>query len=167
MSASAVNMQLTGDLTSGLDALEKRVKEEVMVSGVAAMARVIYDEVKLNVQPPRIGQKTGNLASGVYRYFATAKSSEYVKKYFVGVNHKKAPHWHLIEYGHWQPYQTVQLASGAWVTLKDRLLASPKWIPPRPFIRPAADHLPRAIEAGKARMKVVMAQGGHAGEVKT
>lgn len=156
---ASFDIKLTGDLTSGLDALEARVKGEVLISGVAAMARVIYDEVKTNVQPPRIGAKTGNLAAGVYRYFASQRSTEYVKKYFVGVNHKKAPHWHLIEYGHWQTHQVAQLDSGEWVTFKNRPLATPKWIPPRPFIRPAADHLPRAIEAGKERMRVVMEQG--------
>jgi len=160
---ASLDIKLTGDLTSGLDALEKRVKEEVLVSGVAAMARVIYDEVKVNVG--RVGVKTGRLSGAVYRYYSPKRSTEYVKTYFVGANHRKAPHWHLIEYGHWQTHQVVQLASGAWVTLKDRPLAQPKWIPPKPFIRPAADHLGRAIEAGKARMAVVMAKGS-GGEVK-
>lgn len=116
---------LTGDITSGLDKLEAKIKGEVLLSGVAAMARVIYDEVKLNASRH---VKTGTLANAVYRAYSPERSKDGVQIYHVSVNKKKAPHWHFLELG----------------TSRQ---------PAQPFIRPALDHMQQAIKAGQDRMK--------------
>ncbi len=124
--ASLVKME--GNVAQGLtDALGRyadTVKEKVLFSGVAAMANVIYDEVKLNVSRH---SKTGLLESAVYRVYSPERSTEDEKTYRVSVNKSKAPHWHFLEYG----------------TSKQ---------PATPYIRPAFDHIGRAIAAGQARM---------------
>lgn len=128
-----INTALTGDITSGLDKFDKQIRGEFLVSAAAAMARPIYDEVKLNTSglrkggpgdPP--GKVTGTLDSAVYRTFSQDRSSDEVKAYHVGVNKGKAPHWHLIEYG----------SSRA---------------PAHPYLRPAFDAKVR--EAGKAGLE--------------
>jgi phage protein, HK97 gp10 family len=136
-----IKTNLSGDIIAGLDALEANIKGEVLLSGVAAMARVIYDEVKLNTSPPRMGRKTGNLHDAVYRVYAKERGSDDTKVYRVSVNHKKAPHWHLLEFG----------TSRA---------------PAHPYIRPAFDKIQQAIEAGNERMRVVIFQGGTGGATR-
>ena len=120
----SIDSALTENLTDALSAFEKKIQGKVLISGVAAMARVIYDEVKINAEKHR---KTGLLVSAVYRVYSPEKSGETRKTYRISVNKGKAPHWHFLEYG----------------TSKE---------PARPFIRPAFDHMGSAIKAGQARM---------------
>jgi hypothetical protein len=70
--------------------------------------------------------KTGLLHSAIYHTYS--ERSSVVGKtviYHVGWNARKAPHGHLIEYGHWT--KTV----GVHGPLK------PTWVPAEPFLRPA------------------------------
>ncbi|MBI4291323.1 MAG: hypothetical protein HY661_07590 [Betaproteobacteria bacterium] len=126
--------KLTGNLSADLERFEATIKESVIMSGAAAMARVFYEEVKLNTSPPRMGIKTGNLHNAIYRVYAGDRSSEYAKVYRISVNKAKAPHWHLLEFGH-----SGQAA--------------------HPYIRPAFDLVQQAIGAGNARMAERLAQG--------
>lgn len=130
-----IGVNLSGDIMSGLDNFEKAIKEQVILSGVAAMGKVIYDEVKLNtsgarktgrpLDPP--GVKTGTLDRAIYRVYSPESSSDGRKVYKVSVNKRKAPHWYLVEFG----------SSRA---------------PAHPYIRPAAAKIPEAIKAGQLRM---------------
>ena len=126
--ANTVEAKLSGDLSAALAKFEKAVQAEVLLSGAAAMAKVIYDEVKLNVQPPRLGRVTGNLDASIYRAYSPEKSSLTTKVYRISWNRSKAPHGGLIEFG----------TSRA---------------PAHPFLRPAFDQIEAAIKAGNARMK--------------
>jgi HK97 gp10 family phage protein len=103
----------------------------VLFSGVAAMAKVTYDEVRLNTEK---NKKTGLLQSAIYRVYSPEKSTDDQKTYRVSWNKKKAPHGHLIEFG----------TSRA---------------PAFPFVRPAFDHIQAAIDAGRARMAQRLADG--------
>lgn len=132
--ANFINIKLGGDLERDLSAFEKTVKESVLMSGVAAMARVVYDEVELNASPPRMGRKTGNLGDSIYRVFSPEKSTGEVKTYNVSWNKKKAPHGHLLEFG------TSKMAA-------------------RPFVRPAFARVEDAIKAGKERMRERLGEG--------
>lgn len=144
----------TGDLLAGLAKFEASVVDKVLFTGAATMARVIYDEVKLNVSLPKLGKITGNLDSAIYWVHASEESSHTRKVYKISWNKKKAPHGHLIEWGHWMPYKVVQLENGDWITLKKQPLATPKWVNARPFIRPAFAQMGKAINAGLVNMTV-------------
>ena len=124
-----VELKLSGDVLPGLDKWAKKIEDQVVLSGVAAMALVIYDEVKLNTSGARGSPKraTGTLHDAVYRVYVPERSRSGQQVYKVSVNKRKAPHWYLIEYG------TVR---------------SPAY----PYIRPAWGRIGQAIEAGKARM---------------
>jgi HK97 gp10 family phage protein len=126
-----VDTKLSGDLAGDLQKFEKKVKESVLFSGVAAMAKVTYDEVRLNAEK---NKKTGLLQSAIYRVYSPEKSTDDQKTYRVSWNKKKAPHGHLIEWG----------TSRA---------------PAFPFVRPAFDHIQAAIDAGRARMAQRLADG--------
>lgn len=126
--ASFLEARLTDGLDAALARFEQKVQSEVLLSGVAAAANVIYDEVKLNVQPPRLGRFTGNLDRSIYRAYSPEKSTATSKVYRISWNRKIAPHGHLIEFG----------TSRA---------------PAYPFLRPALSRLTEAFKAANDRMK--------------
>lgn len=117
-----IESKLTGDVAGGLDKLAAKVQEKVLFSGVAAMAKVIYDAVL-----PNVPVKSGLLKSSIYRVYSPERSTGQRKTYRVSWNKKKAPHGHLIEFG----------------TSKN---------PAHPFIRPAFDRVNEAIREGVSSM---------------
>jgi HK97 gp10 family phage protein len=124
-----IGTSLTGDVGAGLDKLEAKVKQQVLFSGVAAMALVFYNEVKLNASRHR---KSGTLVDAIYRVYSPESSTDATKVYKVSVNKKKAPHWHFLEFG------------------TSRMTA-------KPYIRPAISRRHDAIRAGMKRMAERMA----------
>lgn len=116
--------KLTGDLDGALDKFEQKIQQQVVRAGVAEMAKVIYDEVKINAEKHK---KTGLLLSSIYRVYAYDRSSDTTKVYRVSWNKKTAPHGHLVEFG----------TSRA---------------PAYPFVRPALSQLPNAVNEGKKAM---------------
>lgn len=147
-------------LTAQLQADATAIAESVRPAAQAG-AQVLYEEVQRNVG--RIKPHTGNLARSVYQVHSD-RSGNGVEVYHVSWNAKKAPHGHLVEFGHLQRYEvTHDPKTGRFITHKDRPLASPKQIPARPFIRPAAAKFDKAMEAARARL---FAELEHKGVVK-
>lgn len=140
----------TAQLREYLDQLGDKVDEAVRPAAQAG-AQVLYDEVQKNVA--RIGKKTGNLSSSIYQVFSKKDSPEGLATYYVSWNAQKAPHGHLVEYGHIQKYQSVlNKKTGKWITLKNRPLKQSKQVMAQPFIRPAQAKFPQALEAMKAEL---------------
>jgi HK97 gp10 family phage protein len=117
-----VSIKINEDLIKSLEKFEKETREKILISATAASAKVIYEDVLINVPV-----KTGLLKSSIYRTFSKEKSSYEVATYRISWNHKIAPHGHLIEFG----------------TSKS---------PAKPFVSPAMDKMPDAINAGIERM---------------
>lgn len=139
---------------SGLDALlgelQGKVDEAVRPAAQAA-AQVLYDDVKRNVG--KLKQHTGNLNNSIYQVYSKDNSNEKRATYHIGWNHKKAPHGHLVEFGHLVRYEiTFDPATKRFTTHKDRPLPQPKLVAARPFIRPAMAKFPAAFEAAKAEL---------------
>lgn len=108
--------------------------------------------------------KSGLLKSAIYLAYKDTKSNDAVVTYSVTWNSKIAPHGHLLEFGHWQPYEVKKLPNGDFVTTKT-LLPSPKWIHASPFLRPAQDSAgARArkamIDRGRERLPELLAGVG-------
>jgi len=110
-----------------------------------AGAQVFYNLAKQNVRA--IGKKTGNLAGSIYQKYSREKSVEGKNAvYHVSWNVRsgkqitRAPHGHLVEYGHIQRYKVVLIKKGKykgqWFTLKSHPI-TPKQVAARPFMRPA------------------------------
>lgn len=116
-----------------------------------AGADVIYAEVKRNVA--RLKRKTGNLERSIYQAFSPDNSEPARATYHISWNASKAPHGHLVEYGHLQRYEiSYDPNTRRFTTHKDRPLATPKLVAARPFIRPAVARFPQAMEAAKAEL---------------
>jgi HK97 gp10 family phage protein len=126
-----VRMEFKSDIEAGFNRLLSAVDGKVLLAGTAAMARTFYYEVKLNAAKHI---KSGALYEAIYRVFAKELSAPGRVVYRVSWNRQKAPHGHLIEFG----------TSRA---------------PAYPFVRPAFDRAQDAVQAGKARMAEVIAQG--------
>lgn len=113
-----------------------------------AGAQVLYDEVKLNVG--RIKKKTGNLDRSIYQAFSADNSTETKATYHISWNASKAPHGHLVEYGHLMTRKAYIGSDGRWYTSKVKI--EPKMVGARPFLRPAWDAKRfAALQAAEAR----------------
>jgi len=102
-----------------------------------AGAQVLYDEVKRNVAS--IHRHTGNLASSIYQAFSADNSVPGGRAtYHVSWNARKAPHGHLVEFGHMLRYEiSYDPQTRRFTTHKDKPLAAPRQVAARPFVRPA------------------------------
>lgn len=126
-------------LETALVEFAESVRGRVAMAGVAAMAKVIYDEArdkapesfhahyfhgKNNVYGPF---PPGSLRNGIYRTYSPEKSTDVQKIYHVTWNHRKVPYGFMVEFG----------TSRA---------------PATPFLRPAFAKVREAIRVGKGRM---------------
>lgn len=133
----------TAQIDTFFDALSAS-SESAARPAAQAGAQVLYDEVKRNVA--RIGTKTGNLASAIYQAFSADNSGKGRATYHISWNAKKAPHGHLVEYGHIQRYAVFQAKNGKWITDKSRPI-EPRHVGAKPFVRPAEARFPEAMAA--------------------
>ena len=114
-----------------------------------AGAQVLYDEVKRNVR--KLKRHTGNLDSAIYQVFSKSQSNDLHSIYHVSWNRSKAPHGHLVEFGHLQRYEvSYDPQTKRFTTHKDRPLPTPKLVAAKPFLRPAMAKFPAAMQAAKA-----------------
>lgn len=133
---------------AGLDALAAKHAAAARPAAQAG-AQVLYDQVKVNVAG--IGRVTGNLDRSIYQVFSDDNSAPSRATYHVSWNASKAPHGHLVEYGHIQTRKVYVGSDGNWYTSKEPL-DQPKLVGARPFLRPAFDAKGRAaVQAAKDR----------------
>jgi len=130
-----VETKLSGDLVGALNRYESKIKQQLLFTGTAEAARVVYEEVQVNASGARKGgpgdppgRFTGNLSKSIYRAYIPERSSDELKTYIVTWRHKDAPHGHLLEFG---------------------TSRSPAY----PFVRPAVARIPEALKSGLAKME--------------
>jgi len=120
------------DLQAQLQAFSDNFVNDVLRPAAYAAATVLYDEMRL-----RVPEKTGALKASIYRWREKQDNNRAI--FYVGVNKRKAPHWHLIEYGHYQIYRVYWNAEVQdWRTIR-QLLPTPIFSPARPYVRPTFD----------------------------
>ena len=85
---------MSDDLHQALDKFAGKIKGEVAIAGVAAMAKAVYDSARANVPV-----QSGTLRNSIYRVLSKDNTNKDKITYHVAWNHKKAPHGHLIEFG--------------------------------------------------------------------
>ncbi len=140
-----VSARFRGSLAEKIKALGKGA-EEALRPAAQAGAQVFYDEMRT-----RAPVAEGVLRDSIYQFYLERKSGDDKHVYVVGPNKSKAPHWHLVEFGHWQPYAVVMI-DGQLKTLKDRPLPTPVFVPAQPFIRTTLDAMSvQALEAMRER----------------
>ncbi|KKO71839.1 HK97 gp10 family phage protein [Kerstersia gyiorum] len=163
------------DVFAKLNGLEQAAKEHLPRSMAVAGGTVIRDEAKARApvfdgstaltsgknkdRPP----VPGLLRDAIYLAFADKRSALSIglATYSVAWNAAKAPHGHLIEFGHWRINKIMKDKDGNWHPTKERLSA-PKWVPAVPFLRPAYEAVgQRAVQAmldrGQVRLAEIMA----------
>ncbi|WP_231934974.1 HK97-gp10 family putative phage morphogenesis protein [Bordetella bronchialis] len=149
----------TSGWTAALDKLVGPARESLARSMAVAGGQVLRDEAK-TLAPVQ----SGGLRDAIYLAYQDADSTPAEVRYAVSWNATKAPHGHLLEFGHWQTRAAYQGSDGKWYS--GALLPNPKWVPAHPFLRPAyeaAKDLARQamIERGKHRLPELLAgQGG-------
>ena len=109
----AVKVTLDSGLTDAIRGIEGNVKEALR-PGAHQAALVLYDEMR-----HRVPKRTGRLRDSIYRAYLEDKSRDDFQVYAVGPNKRKAPHWHLVEFGTPRmPPQSYIRAS--WEAVTDR-----------------------------------------------
>lgn len=152
---------------AGLDRIAG-LKYPLARSMAAAGGALLRDEAQARAPVGEDSIAPGTLRNSIYLAFRDKESTDTLVKYSVSWNAKKAPHGHLIEFGHWQPFEVFLTADG-WRTRasgKGRRAQgvrreTPKWIPATPFLRPAYDtclpRLPQVMaERGRQRFSELM-----------
>jgi HK97 gp10 family phage protein len=157
------------DLLSSVGAMQERAEAAARPAAQAA-AQVLYDAVQANVA--RIKKHTGNLDRSIYQAYSIDNSGPGRATYHISWNAKKAPHGHLVEYGHMQRYVYYQDDAGnirpmvrpgkegtpkpkqrASQAVKDAyyvpLEGGPRLVAARPFIRPAVAKMNEAMDEAK------------------
>lgn len=138
----------TSGLAETLHQLEEDINEAIRPAAQAG-AQLLYDNVKQNVS--RIEKKTGRLSNSIYQAYSAYQSSDTKAVYEVSWNPRKAPHGHLVEYGHIKKYAVYLGSDGNWHTDKSKPVA-PVQIAAKPFMRPAMTKFNEAMDAVKDRL---------------
>lgn len=138
--------RMKGSLSQALQQFGADVQTKALRSAVYAGAKLLADELEL-----RAPVKKGVLKKAIYTFHNDRKSVGGRQVYAVGVNKAKAPHWHLVEYGHWRVNVVIRGPGGRILATKERLPA-PVWVPAHPYLRPTADRMPDAVRAMQKRM---------------
>jgi hypothetical protein len=166
-----INMNEAG-LNDLIDELGVAAEEAARPAAQAA-AQVLYNEVKRNVDA--LGKHTGNLSGAIYQAFSRDHSGPGYATYHVSWNARKAPHGHLVEYGHIQRYAVYIGSDGNWYTavrpemrgkprpkrkapqaVKDAYYVlrdgGPVQIAAKSFVRRAASAFPAALDAAEREL---------------
>lgn len=161
-----------GGLNRLMGKLGTRMQEAARPAAQAA-ADVLYQEVQRNAN--RGKRSSGKLASAIYQAYSADNSAPGRAVYHVSWNARKAPHGHLVEFGHLQRYEYYQDDAGK-VRPKVRpemqgkprpkpggrnraaldayyvTLPTPVHVPAAPFVRPAMAKFPQAMAAARAEL---------------
>lgn len=153
-----------------LDGLAGLAREHLPRSMLVAGGKIVRDEAKVrapvfdgstalaggsNVDRP---PTPGSLRDAIYLAYSDTKSIPEAGKYTYSItwNASKAPHGHLLEFGHWR-YNVIR---GGYP--REDKLPEPKWVPAHPFLRPAYDAvigiaMQAALDRGRQRMAEILA----------
>lgn len=75
--------------------------ESIMRKAAGAGAKVLYQEMQI-----RVPVRSGTLKNAIYYWWDKTESVKDLAIYRIGPNTKKAPHWYLVEFGHWDKSKT-------------------------------------------------------------
>lgn len=131
--ASTFSIEFDSNIKEKLEKFAGDVVNEALRPAAYAAVTVLYDEMRIRVP---VGE--GLLKSAIYRWREKDDIGEQAI-FYAGVNKRKAPHWWWIEHGHFQYHTVVRLENGDFITLKNKPLPQPKYVPAKPYIRPTAD----------------------------
>lgn len=177
----------TSALNKQLQSIAGAIDDTVRPAAQAG-AQVLYEEVKRNAS--KLGRVSGRLQNAIYQAFSPDNSSDKTATYHVSWRTKKgfiddngtkvelsrAPHGHLIEYGHLMPYRVIfNKKTGKFVTLRrpeskgkpppgrkaSKAVKDAYYMPwpdgrvrvapPKPFVRAASSKFGAALDAAEKK----------------
>lgn len=162
------------EVMSRLDGLAGVAKNHLPRSMAVATGKIFRDEAKArapvfestkmeagaNIEKP---PKPGLLRDAIYLAYSQNRSAPQIGQatYSVTWNSTKAPHGHLLEFGHWGTNMLVKGNRGKWVPTNAKLL-KPVWVSAKPFLRPAYDAMGQTaiaagLNRGRERMNEILA----------
>lgn len=142
---------MANDFTAKLDTtewdkafsqLDGPVKESLMRRMLVEGGVLLRDAAKSNAMMAANKQNEpvrGVLAKSIYLVYDKEAEQPNVFTYKISWNARRAPHGHLIEFGHWMTHAVYRGTNGEWYTDKDRPLDTPVWIAARSFLRPTIE----------------------------
>lgn len=134
---------MRSSLVDAVHEFGQKVTGEPLRRAAAAGAVVLYDEMRT-----RVPVREGTLKDSIYRYWVRRDGDSERQTYYIGPNKAKAPHWHLVEYGHMRINVVFRDEVTGELIVTKRRLPAPAWVPAQPYIRPAFDA--RAADAVQA-----------------
>ena len=142
-----VGVSFTSNLSRNIELLAEKLRSDAYRGAAYAGIKVFYDEMQLRVP---VGE-TGNLKKSLYHYYVERRSSPLRQLYATGPNVKKAPHWALVEFGHYRRNQVAY--NGETIIPSTKRLDTPVWVSARSYIRSTFDSSKgRALEAARLVM---------------
>lgn len=146
----AVDLDEFDDVIAEIEGDVTRAVRPAAQAGAEKMYQIVLGNVD------KLGKVTGNLRSAIYQAFSERDSKKVgdgytVAHYDVSWNHRRAPHAHLVEYGHIQKYKVYLGKDGRWYTNKNAPLPAPKQVAAKPFMRPALSRQAEAVQAVEDR----------------
>ncbi|CAG9177749.1 HK97 gp10 family phage protein [Cupriavidus pampae] len=158
----SVSFKFDGGFDDVLEQLEDRVT--AVVRPIARAGALVFYEEARRLVPVHQGApikrrsgvetKPGQLRDAIYHVYSERLSSEHFAVYQVSWNARKAPHGHLVEYGHWRVNKLVKTETG-WAATTERL-PTPVRVPAVSFIRRAGDRAEAAMAAMQKRAAEVV-----------
>lgn len=177
------NKSTTVDISEVLEGLTvlAGAEESIARTMCVAMGVEVRDEAEVRTPVLRPGnegtdnQQPGTLRNAIYLAYDDRRRllNKHSYRYTVSWNSEKAPHGHLLEFGHWMPYQydftypeglfytPIPSRTKKGVQVGIPLDGDGFWVNARPFLGPAFDaKLPRllsiSIQAGRDKFNEVV-----------
>ena len=117
--SNSFDIKFSNTIAAGLRSFAADVRQQALRPAAYAAAKVLYDEMLVRVPvyegPVPVSKngiakiKPGQLRDSIYHYFVEDRSDPGRVIYAIGPNKRKAPHWHLLEYG------TVKMAAQPYI----------------------------------------------------
>jgi HK97 gp10 family phage protein len=97
----SVSSNFAADIKAQLAQFVDKVNADVLPVAMYAGTKILYDEMKINA-PKGTPRSTGRLADAIYHFRVEKGTPKDQQIWHIGVNKRKAPHWHWLEYGNSQ-----------------------------------------------------------------
>lgn len=165
--ASGYKMTLdNADWNAAFAALDGPVKTSLARRMLVSGGVVLRDAAKSNARMAANiegDDVRGVLANAIYLAYDDEVKSENLFNYVISWNAKKAPHGHLVEFGHWITHAIFKGSNGEWYTDKNQPLDKPRWVAARPFLRPTFDSygnvaISAMIRRGQEELPILLAE---------
>ncbi|MFK7089403.1 HK97-gp10 family putative phage morphogenesis protein [Chromobacterium violaceum] len=126
-----------------LDAVPRKLQRKILRRGLRKGAALVRDEARR-----RVRRRSGLLAKSITVASSRGSGQRGAVAYKVGLR-SRAWYGRYLEYGHVKRGRGEKIAGGERrrAATREVLKGAGQFVPPYPFMRPAADKLPRALDA--------------------